>query len=105
MHKWLPCFENVTAVVFIASLSVYDQMLYEDESVVCLPVSPHRVPCILTSCAELDAGGADTVRLDPQLALVREDVNHRISEQDRSVREEAAAQPARPLLPGLQRRR
>ena len=33
--KWIHCFENVTALVFLVSLSEYDQMLYEDESVVC----------------------------------------------------------------------
>jgi len=34
--KWIHCFENVTALVFLVSLSEYDQMLYEDESVVSL---------------------------------------------------------------------
>jgi guanine nucleotide-binding protein G(i) subunit alpha len=34
--KWIHCFENVTALVFLVSLSEYDQMLYEDESVVCI---------------------------------------------------------------------
>jgi len=33
--KWIHCFENVTALVFLVSLSEYDQMLYEDESVAC----------------------------------------------------------------------
>src|SRR6266702_4436182 len=37
--KWIHCFENVTALVFLVSLSEYDQMLYEDESVVCRPLS------------------------------------------------------------------
>ena len=32
--KWIRCFENVTALVFLVSLSEYDQMLYENESVV-----------------------------------------------------------------------
>ncbi|KAJ7229478.1 G-protein alpha subunit-domain-containing protein [Mycena rebaudengoi] len=31
--KWLYFFENVEAILFCASLSDYDQMLYEDESV------------------------------------------------------------------------
>lgn len=51
--KWIHCFENVTALVFLVSLSEYDQMLYEDESVVCnIPfsvigpiLSPDRTVC------------------------------------------------------------
>lgn len=40
--KWIHCFENVTALVFLVSLSEYDQMLYEDESVVRIsPESPY----------------------------------------------------------------
>src|SRR3954467_7976686 len=30
--KWIHCFENVTAIMFIASLSEYDQVLAEDRS-------------------------------------------------------------------------
>lgn len=33
-RKWIHCFENVTALIFIVSLSEYDQVLYEDETVV-----------------------------------------------------------------------
>lgn len=29
--KWIHCFENVTAVLFVAALSEYNQVLYEDE--------------------------------------------------------------------------
>lgn len=29
--KWIHCFENVTAVLFVAAMSEYDQVLYEDE--------------------------------------------------------------------------
>ncbi|KAG8957754.1 guanine nucleotide-binding protein subunit alpha [Tulasnella sp. 419] len=32
-RKWIHCFENVTALIFIVSLSEYDQVLYEDDSV------------------------------------------------------------------------
>jgi len=31
--KWVHCFEGVTAVLFVAALSEYDQMLFEDTSV------------------------------------------------------------------------
>jgi len=29
--KWIHCFENVTAVLFVAAISEYDQVLYEDD--------------------------------------------------------------------------
>jgi len=31
-RKWIHCFDNVNAVVFVASLSEFDQKLYEDET-------------------------------------------------------------------------
>lgn len=30
-RKWIHCFENITAIIFVAALSEYDQMLFEDE--------------------------------------------------------------------------
>jgi len=30
--KWIHCFENVTAVIFVAAISAYDMVLYEDEN-------------------------------------------------------------------------
>jgi GTPase SAR1 family protein len=30
--KWIHCFEDVTAVIFVAAISEYDQVLYEDET-------------------------------------------------------------------------
>jgi hypothetical protein len=43
-RKWIHCFEGVTAVMFVAAISEYDQMLYEDEKEnrvheVCRPLS------------------------------------------------------------------
>jgi len=32
-RKWIHCFENVTAVIFVTAVSEFDQMLYEDETV------------------------------------------------------------------------
>jgi guanine nucleotide-binding protein G(i) subunit alpha len=34
--QWIQCFENVMTLVFVVSLSEYDQMLYEDEEEVFL---------------------------------------------------------------------
>jgi len=31
--KWIHCFENVTAVIFVASLSCYDELMFEDDTV------------------------------------------------------------------------
>jgi len=31
--KWIHCFENVTAVLFLVAISEYDQLLFEDETV------------------------------------------------------------------------
>lgn len=33
-RKWIHCFENLNAVIFMVSLSEYDQVLREDETVV-----------------------------------------------------------------------
>lgn len=32
--KWIHCFDNVQALIFVASLSEYNQVLFEDRSVV-----------------------------------------------------------------------
>jgi len=32
-RKWIHCFDSVTAVLFCAALSEYDQKLYEDQTV------------------------------------------------------------------------
>ncbi|XP_034403340.1 guanine nucleotide-binding protein subunit alpha-14-like [Cyclopterus lumpus] len=31
-RKWIHCFENVTSIIFLAALSEYDQVLYENEN-------------------------------------------------------------------------
>jgi guanine nucleotide-binding protein G(i) subunit alpha len=36
-RKWIHCFENLNAVIFMVSLSEYDQVLREDEGVVRFP--------------------------------------------------------------------
>ncbi|EJW74437.1 hypothetical protein WUBG_14655 [Wuchereria bancrofti] len=32
--KWIHCFEDVNAIIFIAAISQYDQVLFEDETTV-----------------------------------------------------------------------
>ncbi|KAF7344234.1 G-protein alpha subunit [Mycena venus] len=77
--KWIHCFENVTALVFLVSLSEYDQMLYEDESVeverVARPLEDAvrglRSPA--ASCStQLDSGqGMSCPRFPPRLSSNR----------------------------------
>jgi hypothetical protein len=31
-RKWMHCFDNVTALIFTAAISEYDQMLFEDRN-------------------------------------------------------------------------
>ena len=63
--KWIHCFENVTALVFLVSLSEYDQMLYEDESVVGLGMSCIYLPSLVFS--EPYARSSYSLRFDLQL--------------------------------------
>lgn len=30
-RKWIHCFENVTSIIFLAAVSEYDQVIYENE--------------------------------------------------------------------------
>jgi guanine nucleotide-binding protein G(i) subunit alpha len=64
--KWIHCFENVTALVFLVSLSEYDQMLYEDESVVSHHYNYLRNDEQLAYryCSEPNARSVDALRLD-----------------------------------------
>jgi len=35
-RKWIHCFEKVTAVIFVASLSCYDELMFEDDTINCM---------------------------------------------------------------------
>ena len=37
-RKWIHCFENVTSIIFLVALSEYDQILFESDSEVSMPV-------------------------------------------------------------------
>ena len=115
--KWIHCFENVTALVFLVSLSEYDQMLYEDESVVSSCGSLVSFPPSQIFPPEPYARSINPVRLNMQLAVVRQDLHRKLAhtsfdgvflpmsrsdsllEQDRPVRGEAAKITTWRLLP------
>jgi hypothetical protein len=56
-RKWIHCFQDVTSILFLVSLSGYDQCLVEDRDAVrtplpqgtfpnrCLSALPHRIKC------------------------------------------------------------
>ena len=37
-RKWIHCFENVTSIIFLVALSEYDQILFESDNEVRLPL-------------------------------------------------------------------
>ncbi len=40
-RKWMHCFDNVTAIIFLVGVSEFDQMLWEDNTMNCLYESMH----------------------------------------------------------------
>jgi hypothetical protein len=55
--KWIHCFDNVTAIIFVAALSEYDQVLFEDASTnryvrqpQPAPHTPTLPPCLPNTC-------------------------------------------------------
>lgn len=60
-RKWIHCFENVTSLIFLASLSEYDQVLEEKDTTVRTPVT--LIQCTAAEnehnhriCADLSTG-------------------------------------------------
>ncbi|KIH68292.1 g-protein alpha subunit [Ancylostoma duodenale] len=41
--KWIHCFEDVNAIIFIAAVSEYDEVLFEDETTVSRPLFARRI--------------------------------------------------------------
>lgn len=69
--KWIHCFENVTAVLFVAAMSEYDQVLYEDETM-------NRLEEALTLFAEIS--GLSWFRNSPIILFLnkRDLFNHKV---------------------------
>lgn len=42
-RKWIHCFENVTSIIFLVALSEYDQILFESENEVRIPLLLHNL--------------------------------------------------------------
>lgn len=83
--KWIHCFENVTAIIFLVAISEYDQLLYEDQNVVSrgfsLFLCDERANNI-NDPTEPDARSIDAVRQYLQLTMVYSDFNYPLSQQD-----------------------
>ena len=42
-RKWIHCFENVTSIIFLVALSEYDQILFESDNEVPIPIRNYLV--------------------------------------------------------------
>ena len=42
-RKWIHCFENVTSIIFLVALSEYDQILFESDNEVPIPIHNYLV--------------------------------------------------------------
>lgn len=67
--KWIHCFENVNALLFLVAISGYDQCLAEDKDGVSLLMG--GLDKILT-LAESNARSSDALGIDCQFTLVQE---------------------------------
>lgn len=110
-RKWIHCFENVTAILFVVALSSYDQQLVEDPEVV-------RFSDILTDAYYCPRGTKQTAfqhhfiaESHARLALAVQEhhckqifckiILHFISQQEGYICEENCSIAAEPLLPEL----
>lgn len=70
-RKWIHCFQDVTAILFIVSLSGYDQCLGEDRNVVrSWPFIHHMYDVVLNPYTESTPRRADNLGLHMPLPMV-----------------------------------
>lgn len=76
-RKWIHCFQDVTSILFLISLSGYDQCLVEDKDSVSFNFLPHFSfnICGMLSWIESDAGRYDNMGRYLSFTVVQTDVN------------------------------
>jgi hypothetical protein len=66
--KWIHCFENVNALLFLVAISGYDQCLAEDKDGV--SKNPVARNILLTVDIESNAGGSNVMGINREFPLV-----------------------------------
>jgi hypothetical protein len=75
-RKWIHCFQDVTSILFLVSLSGYDQCLVEDKDAVCAVLDrQNSTYCFLT---ESNARRHDHLGFNMSLPMVQVDVDCRL---------------------------
>lgn len=125
--KWIHCFEGVTAVLFMAAISGYDQCLVEDKDAVSSPLffsglidiwshffrlhpihHAYQLPTYLPTyhhhhrhIIEPNARSNDVIRPSLQLPMVHRHIHHPLPQQDRHLPGKTPPLSHKRLFPGL----
>lgn len=78
--KWIHCFENVNALLFLVAISGYDQCLAEDKDGVRTTLGSHRNAA--NTFAEPNARSFNAMGVNCEFALVQELRAHSVPQQD-----------------------
>ena len=89
--KWIHCFENVNALLFLVAISGYDQCLAEDKDGVRTILGASRNAA--NAPTEPNAGSSNAMGVNCQFTLVQELCAHLIPQQDRSVQDQDSPEP------------
>jgi hypothetical protein len=76
-RKWIHCFQDVTSILFLVSLSGYDQCLFEDRDAVSSPFSSSRHS--YQSVIESNARRYDNMGFNMPFAMVQTHFNRTLS--------------------------
>ena len=68
-RKWIHCFQDVTSILFLVSLSGYDQCLVEDKDAVRFSIH-HPIACFLIWSPEPNARRDDHLGLNMPFTVV-----------------------------------